>query len=159
MADEINTEGNGHSDELAPVVEEALQKEWAGGKSGLKRNVITMENRQYNSVLQQSMHSSIKCDEEDLLNEIKTAYFNDENDRMDFLNAYSECSRYGADLQWLRRLLVAWNAGIKGERLKNIFSTISHTDTTFNTNYTGNNKSRFGFLRNRNNGNDRSPLA
>lgn len=143
---ETQVSGNGHDPE-------ADAEEFAGGRLTLdrrNRNVITMDNRQYASVLQQLIHS-----EADINQEIVRAFWESREDMINWCNAYDECIRHGADTTWLERRLKAARAGIAGWLVKSVEDTISHT--TYTVNGQDRQKRAWSFLRG-NNGNDNGKL-
>lgn len=161
MVEDIQIGSNGHNPEVDGMVADEISQDIKGGHGTLDkdRNIITMENRQYASVLQQSMNSSIKKNTE-LLSELKTANWDSEEQRMDWLNAYDECVFWGADTSWLERMLVARNAGINSARLSSIFEAISHTTYNVNSNngFTQR-RNALSFLRRGNGNGKESPLT
>jgi len=118
---------------------------------------VRMENRQYNSVLQQSLHSHIP---KSLYHELLTANWASEDDCRDWLNAYAECRRYGAETEWLERWLVAHKAGLNSGRFTLVLETISHSTFTMN-NQMNQKRGVFDFIRNRNKGEvqSKNPLS
>lgn len=148
----LENEGNGHN----PEANTELENNYEGGSQTLDRNrhTINMENRAYNSVLQQMMHS-IDSDVQ-FRQQLARAVWESKDDYVDWCNAYDECKRYGADPEWLVNRLIAASAGVNGWLVKSIMDTISHTSYTINSN---NQKKAWGLLRGREeNDNKRSPL-
>ncbi len=157
MPDEYETEGDGNNPELNATLDNALDEVFKGGSSNLDRNrkVITMDSRQYASVLQQALHA-IKEDA-DYRQQLRIARWLSEEDWGSWCNALAECKRYGAPTGWLIDRLIAKSAGVEGGLLKAIFETISHT--TFTTNNTMNQKRGFFRFMKGKNDNRQSPIS
>jgi hypothetical protein len=160
MPEEFENEGNGHNPELNEIVANDIADKFKGGHSDLdrNRNTISMENRQYASVLQQVLHSI--NEDKDYRQALATARWLSEDDWHDWCNAYSECKRYGAPVDWLVNRLIAQSAGVEAGKLKAILETISHTTYNVNSNNGFNQKKgMLSFLRRGDDGNKRSPLS
>lgn len=157
--------GNGHNPEADDLIAEEISergKNFTGGSGTLdpQRKFITMENKEYKSVLQQVLNS-IKSDD-DFRQALATARWRSDEDWEEWTNAYAECVRYGAPTDWLINRLIAQSAGVEGGKLRLILDTISHTTYNINSNNPMNQKR--GFLsmfrgRSENNSDKRSPLS
>lgn len=157
-------QGNGHNPDADELVAEAINErgqKFAGGEGTLdpQRKFITMENRDYKSVLQQVLNS-IK-DDTDFRQALATARWRSDEDWEEWTNAYAECVRYGAPTDWLINRLIAQSAGVEGGKLRLILDTISHTTYNINSNNPLNQKRGFlsMFRGKGNDGDKRSPLS
>jgi hypothetical protein len=130
-------------------VDEALQEEeFPGAKSNLRRDnpLVSSGQRQHNSVLQTYIYPTFK--NEEFRAELKRANWLSLEEADEWCNAFEECNRYGAPVDWLINRLIAHSAGVSGgtSLMKNILETISHT--TFNLNKNQVQKKRGMFNRN-----------
>lgn len=114
-------------------------------------------DKQNQSVLHRAMTAAKTP--EDILQELKTAFFKSTQEADRFVASLAEARRYGCDLQFNLEWLVAHAAGEGGARLKAVFETISHT--TFTSNIQSPDKKRWWQNdRNRNNSTGaKSPLS
>ena len=86
----------------------------------------------HQGVLQRAMTAATNVADQ-LHQELKTAYWKNEDQRNRFIAALTERERYGCSIEPLLHWLIANNAGTNGARLEAIIRGLTHT--TFTTNY------------------------
>lgn len=146
LEQETLNRSNGHDEEA--------NEEFRGGHTTLdrrNRNTITMDNRQYASVLQQLLHAIDSSKE--YRQQLARARWKSDEECDDWCNAYDECERHGSTLgkDLLINRLIGRGAGVNGWLIDLISKTISHT--TYNVNSNNDKRQAWSWLR-RNNNND-----
>lgn len=130
LEQEVMNRSNGHDPE-------ADEQEFAGGHmtlDGRDRKVMTMDNRQYASVLQQLLHAIDSSKE--YRQQLARARWKSDEECDDWCNAYDECERHGSTLgkDLLINRLIGRGAGVNGWLIDLISKTISHSSYTVNSN-------------------------
>lgn len=129
-----NNHDGGHTEAPADLSAENILKAPLLKLSDLRKdgvfNKVDIATTQ--SVLQRAMSAINK--EEDILQEIKTAFFTSTRQQNAFAAVIAYDQRYGIDVWPDIIWLVAHNAGINGARLNSIFDALTHSTFTMNQN-------------------------
>lgn len=142
VAEGAGNNGNGHHPgEIASLLEEIRRRSGESG-DGVPREgrTFTAVEGKNLGVLQQLLRA-IKDVKRDYRQELKTANWADINKAAEAVAAIHECIMCGVSIEPIVDRIIAESAGVNGARLELVVRGLTHT--TFNTNYTGFQKSHW----------------